>query len=121
MPGRWLFSVALIGATPVAAGAQDVAADARCLLVGSTYARTSTDDRARQAAASTVAYYLGRVDGRVSPAALKAAFAEQQKLLNGTNGPTVMQACLARVAQAEKNVQAAAPATATPPAAQPKK
>lgn len=102
-----------IAATP--ASAQTVADDARCLLVSNTYARTATTQDARVIAGSTSAFYLGRVDGRVPPAQLKAALAAQEKLLTASNGPAIMKACTERVGRVERTVMG----LASPPAAGP--
>jgi hypothetical protein len=106
--------VAAIAFASVAAGAQTVADDARCLLVSSSYARGSKDPKAQAVAQTAAAFYLGRVDGRYPPAALKTAFAAELKLVNGGNAGAIMNACAARIGQAETRIQAIAPA---PPAA----
>jgi hypothetical protein len=101
---------AFILSVPAAASAQSVTEDARCLLVSSTYARTAKDPRARQVAQTASAFYLGRVDGRYSPAALKAALATGLKLVSAGNAAGIMNTCAARLAQAETQIQAMAPA-----------
>jgi hypothetical protein len=100
---------AFISSLSAVASAQTVADDARCLLVSSTYARTAKDPRARQVAQTASAFYLGRVDGRYSPAALKATLAAELKLVSAGNAASIMNACAARLAQAETQIQAMAP------------
>jgi hypothetical protein len=111
----WPIATTALLITPSMSVAQTVADDAKCLLVSNTYARTSTTQEARVIAGSTAAFYLGRIDGRVSPAALKAALAAQQRLLTATNGPAIMKACTERLGQVERTVSAMA-RPANPPA-----
>lgn len=82
--------------------------DVRCLLVSNIFANSATDARARQAASAASAFYMGRIDGRVSSAALEAALISEQKLITRANSSRDMQACSARLAEAEKKVHAAA-------------
>ena len=111
----WPIATTVLLTTPSMSVAQTVADDAKCLLVSNTYARTSTTQEARVIAGSTAAFYLGRIDGRVSPAALKAALAAQQKLLTEKNGPAIMKACTERLGQVERTISAMA-RPANPPA-----
>ena len=92
------------------AAAQTVAEDARCLLVSSTYARNAKDPKARSVAQAASAFFLGRVDGRYPPAALKAALVAELKTVSAASASSIMNACAARVMQAETRVQGAAPA-----------
>jgi hypothetical protein len=111
----WPITVVVPLTMASASVAQTVADDAKCLLVSNTYARTSTTQEARVIAGSTAAFYLGRIDGRVSPTALKAALAAQHKLLTAANGPAIMKACTERLGQVERSVSAMA-LPANPPA-----
>lgn len=106
--------LAAIGMAGAAQG-QTLADDARCLIVSSTYARSASDSAAHQVAQATAAFFLGRVDGRSSAAALKAELAAQQKLITPANAPATMKACSARVGAAEQRVRAAAPPMPQPP------
>jgi hypothetical protein len=108
------FLAAAFALVSAAANAQTAAEDARCLLVSSTYARSSKDATARQVAQTASAFYLGRVDGRYPPAVLKAAIAAELKLVNAGNAASIMNGCAARVSQAEARVQAAAPPAPRP-------
>jgi len=117
MRGTGLIVAAALASAPVAAAAQTVADDARCLVVSSTYARGAKDPKAHQIAQAASAFYLGRVDGRYPPAALKEALSAQLKLLTPANAPAIMNTCAARVGEAEMRIQQMAPAT---PQARPK-
>lgn len=92
---------------PVAATAQTVNDDVRCLLLSSGYARVAKDDTSRRAAMMTGAFYLGRLDGRVSKPALTAAIRAQGKGLPAKEAQTVMRTCAARAAAAEQQTSAA--------------
>ncbi|MDB5684144.1 MAG: hypothetical protein JWM75_1842 [Sphingomonas bacterium] len=110
MRATYLILATMVAAFPAAASAQTaVADDARCLIVSSTYARTAKDPKAQQVAQTASAFYLGRIDGRYPPAALKAALAAQVKLLTAANAPAIMNGCAARVGQAEARIQGVAP------------
>ena len=94
--------------------AESPLSDVRCLLVSNVFANAATDPRARQAASAASAFYLGRIDDRLSSAALGAALVSEQKLLTRANSSREMQACSARLAQAEKKVHAAARSAVRP-------
>ena len=92
---------------PVAATAQTVNDDVRCLLLSASFARVAKDENTRRGAAMTGAFYLGRVDGRISKPALAAAIRAQGKGLPAKEAAAAMQACAARATAAEQQVSAA--------------
>jgi len=98
---------ALAVATPAIAPAQTINDDVRCLLLSSSFARIAKDDNSRRGSAMTGAFYLGRIDGRVSKAALTAAIRAQGKGLPAKAAETAMRACAARATAAEQQVSAA--------------
>lgn len=99
---------ALACAQPIAAQAQAANDDVRCLLVSAGYARAAKTDQSRRASAMTGAFFLGRLTGRMSPAALAAAIRAQGKGLPAGQAEPVMRACAARAAAAEQQMSAAA-------------
>ena len=70
-----LVSLALgLSLVPVAARAQATAdPDVRCMLVSNVFAEKETDPKKKQVAIISVAYYLGRIDAKLSPAQFRTA------------------------------------------------
>lgn len=92
---------------PVPVAAQTINDDVRCLLLSASFARVAKDENTRRGAAMTGAFYLGRVDGRISKPALAAAIRAQGKGLPAKEAAAAMQACAARATAAEQQVSAA--------------
>ena len=92
----------MVAASLPAAGAQaqTVSEDAQCLFLSNAYASRATDPARRQLASSAGAYFLGRLDGRASPAAIRAAFAESSKLRT-TEASALMNTCVQRAERAD--------------------
>lgn len=91
-------ALAAIGlATPVAA--QSVDDDVRCLLASNAVARAEKEADKRQLAAVTSAFYLGRLDARISNDQLKSMVVAQAKIMTGQNVGPLINNCVKRVAQ----------------------
>ncbi len=106
-----LFAAALISLAMVfPAVAQNAPDDLHCFLLSNVYAKAEKDDKRRTLAAQAAMFYLGKIDGRVNPAALGAAV--RAPLSPQTAGPQ-MTACAQRLARAEfglqKTLQSVAP------------
>jgi len=99
-----LLLVAAAGLPATAAHAQTVADDARCLFLSNAYASRATDPARRQIATSAGAYFLGRLDGRASPAAIRTAFAESGKLKTA-EASSLMNACVRRAERADMRMR----------------
>lgn len=95
MPARSTIALAiglsLFAAAPAAA--QSVDQDVRCLLLGNFFTKTEKDPAKRQLAQAASLYYLGRLDGRVSAAALRAQVQAQGSALRTQNVGVLMTAC----------------------------
>lgn len=87
--------------------------DVRCLLLSSGYTRLAKDDASRRGSAMTGGFYLGRLNERLTGAALAAALAAASKALAGQNAEPLMRTCVGR-AQAAERTMAAAFAAAQP-------
>ena len=98
---------ALAAAIPASAPAQTTNDDIRCLLLSAGYSRLAKDDNSRRAAAMTGAFFLGRLNGRLSENAFAAAIRAQGKGLPAKQAEPVMRACAARAAAAEKQMSQA--------------
>lgn len=102
-----LAAPALVAAALAAqATAQNADQDVRCLMASNTFARVEKDAGKQRAAAESLVFYLGRLDGRVTPAQLKARLLAQGKQLTpATLGP-IMDACVRRLGQSQAALQA---------------
>jgi len=98
---------ALALALPLPVAAQTVNDDVRCLLLSASYARVAKDENTRRGSAMTGAFYLGRINGRISQPALAAAIRAQGKGLPAKEAAATMQACAARATAAEQALSAA--------------
>ncbi|HMI18440.1 MAG TPA: hypothetical protein VK533_02735 [Sphingomonas sp.] len=115
-----------IGAALAAAGlaapvaAQSVDDDVRCLLASNFFARTEKNAQQKQIAMASAAFYLGRLDARISNEQLNsAAMAQAKTMTKDSLGPT-MNSCAKRLIQkgiAQHNLGASsAPRKPAPPA-----
>ena len=106
---RWLAAALLaicVGGAAATAAAPAADDDVRCLLLSSGYTRLAKDDASRRGPAMTGAFYLGRLSGRLSDAALTTVLRAQGKGLLGKDAEPLMRACVAR-AQASEQAMAA--------------
>jgi hypothetical protein len=98
--------------------AQNGPSDVRCLLLSNGFSKSANNEQARQAAAQTLIFYIGRLDGRMAPGALEAAMRAQAASIDPKAAGPEMTACAARLAHAQQTIQALGRAAA--PAAPPK-
>jgi hypothetical protein len=106
----------LLAAAPAAA--QSSASDVRCLILSNAFTKGASQEQAKKAAEYSLAFYLGRLDGRLNDAQLRTAIAEQQKTLQVATAPTEMQGCARRMQAGVQRLRSLAP---PPPAAAPPK
>jgi hypothetical protein len=91
-------ALAAVGlAAPVAA--QSVDDDVRCLLASNFFARTEKDADKKQLAGAASAFYLGRLDARISNDQLRNMVLTQAKTLTGASVAPLMNNCAKRLAQ----------------------
>ena len=76
---------------------------AGCLLVSNAFANSATDDKDKTLAKASLYFFMGRVENGTTAAQLKAAFAQQEKLINNANAAEVMNACL-KLVQAKSDL-----------------
>lgn len=92
--------------------------DVRCLLLSNAFAKSANNDQAKQVAAQTLIFYVGRLDGRMAPAALEAAMRSQASSIDPKTAGPEMTACATRLARAQQTIttlgRAAAPAAGPP-------
>jgi hypothetical protein len=86
------------------APAQSVADDVHCLVLSNAFARGGKEEAARQAAARTLVFYLGRLDAHADPQAVKSAM--QNVKIDPKTAPAEMEACAARFEHAVQAIQA---------------
>ena len=115
-----LTAVAGLTIGSAAANAQTLDPDVRCLVLSNLFSKADPDPKRKQFAALSAVYYLGRIDARLSPDALKTQLAAQANVDKATAGP-LMNACGKEFQEKERNLvmigQSLVPAT--PPAAKP--
>src|SRR5579872_5858748 len=68
-----------------------------CLLASSVFAQRETDTQRKELARQTLLFYLGRLDPRMSAPQLKSALKETGEQLQGVNGASLMNECLAEL------------------------
>ena len=79
---------------PATTGKVPAPTTAGCLLVSNAFANSATDEQNRKIAQASVYFFMGRVENGTTAAQLKAAFAEQERVINNANATEVMNACL---------------------------
>lgn len=92
---------AAVMAMPVAA--QGIPDDVRCLALSNAFAQSATEEPAREAASRALLFYLGRLDARGDPQAVRSAM--QSTKIDPKTAPTQMSACSARFATAAQTMQ----------------
>ncbi len=86
------------------ASAQSLNDDVKCFLLSTGMAKQAAQQNVRNSATLAAAFYLGRIDGRALPAALKAAVRAQGTGMDGASAGKAMQACAARAEIANKTL-----------------
>ncbi len=81
--------------------------DVRCFILSNAFAKKATDPKARELAAATLTFYLGRLDGRASPASVAAAIRREGPTIDPKAAGTQMTACATRMARSEQAIQVA--------------
>lgn len=102
--GKVAAAVMLIGMNPPVS-AQSVPEDVRCLLLSNGFARGAKDERAKQVAAETLIFFVGRLDGRATSQVVTNAMRSQASSIDPKNAGPEMTACAARVARAKQAIQ----------------
>jgi len=91
----------------VPVSAQAISGDVRCLMLSNLFTKAATDDRAKQIARQTFAFYLGRLDGRATPQALTAVMRAEAPAIDPKIAGPAMNACVGRLGRAQQAVQSA--------------
>lgn len=87
----------------IPAAAQSIPDDVRCLALSNAFAKSATEEPAREAASRALIFYLGRLDARGDPQAVKTAM--QNSKIDPKTAPTEMSACSTRFANAAQAMQ----------------
>jgi hypothetical protein len=118
--------LAALATSPVAAQALDP--DVKCMLASDVFGRMEKDQNRRQLAVLSGLFYFGRIDGRLSPAQMKAQILAVGTQMKATDLGPVMNECAKRFQSRQqalqaigKQVAAQAPKPPAGPAAPPKK
>jgi hypothetical protein len=103
------FYFAFLASPALAASAAGPTADndVRCFLLSNAFAKQAADEKARGAAAASVAFYLGRLDGKIAAPAIAAAIRRVGPTIDQKTASTQMTACVARMGRVEQAIQVA--------------
>lgn len=101
-------------ATAANAPAANPPSDVRCLLLSNAFSKSANNEQAKQVAAQTLLFYVGRLDGRMAPAALESAMRTQSASIDPKTAGAEMTACASRLAQAQQRITALGRAAAPP-------
>jgi len=88
----------------VPATAQSITDDVRCLALSNGFAQKATEVPAREAASKALIFYIGRLDARGNPQAIKSAMLSGN--IDGKTASVEMNACIKRFANAAKAIEA---------------
>ncbi len=114
-----------IGVTLAAAGlaapvsAQSVDDDVRCLLASNYFAHAATDPQQQKIAQASAAFYLGRLDARISNQQLVSGEMAQAKTMTKDSLGPIMNNCAKRLIQkgiAQRALSGPPPSAAGKPA-----
>lgn len=84
-------------AAPLAA--QSIDSDVRCLLASNVFVQRGQDPTKKQLFLAAQAFYLGRLDARISNDQLNTAMQAQAKVMTFGSLPATMKDCVKRLAQ----------------------
>ena len=102
-------------AAPLAA--QSIDSDVRCLLASNVFVQREKDPARKQLALAAQAFYLGRLDARISNEQLKTVMLAQAKAMTFASLPATMNDCVKRLAQKGMALRAmGGPPPGAPPA-----
>jgi len=107
----------LLASLAAPAQAQTVQDDVRCVLLSGVFIKSAKDEKGKQLAQITGAFYLGRLDGRADAKVLTEALRTESKALGGKVAGPLMDACTARMGTARKTMNEAGRAAAPAPPA----
>ncbi|WP_294394768.1 hypothetical protein [uncultured Sphingomonas sp.] len=92
-----LAAAAVAAVTATSLPAQGADQDVRCLMASNLFSQAEKDPTRKQVALVSSFFYMGRLDGRVTPAQLKAQILAQGKTLTTKNAGETMTACAKNV------------------------
>jgi hypothetical protein len=95
-----------IAALASPASAQAVNDDVRCFLLSNAFAKKATDPEARAMASASLAFFLGRIDGRMPAPAMGDLIRRVGASIDPKAAGPQMTACAARLTHAEQAIQA---------------
>lgn len=102
----YFLGAALISGLAMPASAQGIQGDVRCILLSGMFAKGAKEERGKQLARATGAFYLGRINGRADAKTITDALRTESKTITPKSAGPQMQACAAKLAEAEKSLNA---------------
>lgn len=102
----YFLGAALISGLAMPVSAQSIQSDVRCILLSGMFVKAAKDDRGKQLARATGAFYLGRINGRADARTITDALRGESKTITAKTAGSQMQVCAAKLAEAEKSLNA---------------
>src|SRR6188508_1137946 len=113
---KFAVGLSLAGIT-APAFAQSIPDDVRCLALSNGFSQSATEGPARDSAGKVMLFYLGRLDARGDPQAVRSAM--QSTKIDQKTASAEMTACARRVETAAQAIQSTAKAIQSPDKAAP--
>ncbi len=88
------------------ASAQAIVNDARCFVLSNAFAKAAKDENGRKVAAASMTFYLGRLDGKATPAVIADTITKQAAGVDPKMAATQMSICAAKLVRTEQGIQA---------------
>lgn len=100
-------AIACLAACASPASAQTVSDDVHCFLLSNVFAKQGKEPKGQQLAEASVAFYLGRLDGRADAATIARAMRKADAEITPQAAGTQMNACATRMMRAQQTIQTA--------------
>jgi hypothetical protein len=81
--------------------------DVRCFLLSNAFAKQATDEKARGLAATSLAFYLGRLDAKANVATIADAIRRDRQTIDPKTAGTQMSTCAAHMGRLEQSIETA--------------
>lgn len=106
MKGIVIAATLYIAGMTSAAPAQSIPDDVRCFMLSNGFAKGASDEKGRQLAASSLAFFLGRLDGRASPNVIADIVRKQNAIIDPKTAGLQMKACVTRMLRSGQAMEA---------------
>lgn len=93
--------------------AQDIPSDVRCMLISNVFAKSASDDQAKDLASRILLFFAGRLDARDAAPAITTSIRDESGKIDPKTAAAEMNACRDRMVKATQALQAMAPSPAS--------